>query len=87
MDAFPCLGSSAQLDVLDIVEVDGDIFELEEPEGREYLVKDAGAGAIAVRIVIGDADQVATFETLELFRKHEGFFFKTLVRWPRSGQL
>ena len=44
MDAFPCLGSSAQFDVLDIVEVDGDIFELEEPEGREYFVKDAGAG-------------------------------------------
>ena len=66
---------------MDIVEVDGDIFELEEPEGREYLVKDAGAGAIALRIVIGDAAQVATFETLELFRKHEGFFFRELPFW------
>lgn len=58
---------------MDVVEVDGDVFELEELEGGERLVEDAGAGAMAVRIVIGDTNQVATFETLELFRKYEGF--------------
>ena len=56
LDALPCLGSSAQFDVKNVIEIDGDVFELEELEGREYLVEDAGAGAIAVRIVIGDAD-------------------------------
>lgn len=50
------LGSTAQLNVLDIVEVDGDVFELEQFESGEYLIEDAGAGAVAVRIVIGDTD-------------------------------
>jgi len=61
---------------LNVIEIDDDVFELEELEGGEYLVEDAGAGAIAVRIVIGDADQVATFEALELMRKLEGFLFR-----------
>lgn len=61
---------------MDVVEVDGDVSELEELEGGEHFVKDARASAIAVRVVIGDADQVATFEALELMRKLEGFFFR-----------
>ena len=64
---------------MDVVEVDGDVSELEELEGGERLVEDAGAAAIAVCIVIGDTNQVATFETLEFFRKHEGFFFRELT--------
>ena len=60
------LGSTAQLNVLDIVEVDGDVFELEQLEGGEHLVEDASTGTIAVRIVIGDSNQIAAFETLEL---------------------
>ena len=66
---------------MNVIEIDGDVFELEELEGREYLVEDAGAGAIAVRIVIGDADQVAAFEALELFRKLEGFFLREFAFW------
>ena len=65
--AFSSLGSSAQLDVLDVVEVDGDIPEFEQLECGERFVENAGAATIAVRIVIGDAHQVATFEALELF--------------------
>ncbi len=55
------------------------IPEFEELEGGERFVEDAGAAAIAVCIVIGDTNQVATFETLELFRKLEGFFFRELT--------
>ena len=48
------LGTTAQLDVLDVVEIDDNISELEQFERGKHLVENAGAAAIAVRIVIGD---------------------------------
>ena len=67
------LGSAAQLDVLDIVEADGDVSEFEQLERGEHFVENAGAATIAVCIVISDAHQVATFEALEL-PKARGLF-------------
>ena len=68
MSICPCLGSAAQLDVLDIVEAYGDILELEQFKGGQYLVEDSGTGTITVCVVIGDTLLVATLEPLELLR-------------------
>ena len=61
------MGSAAQLHVLDIVEVNGDILKFEQLECGEHFIENAGTATITVRIVIGDANQVAAFEALELF--------------------
>lgn len=73
MDVHPCLGPTAQLHILDIVEVNGDILKFEQLERGEHFVENAGAATITVRIVIGDANQVAAFEALE-FLKARGLF-------------
>ena len=74
LDALPWLGLVRAVRCLGCRRSMAMSLSLRSLKAGERLVEDAGAGAMAVRIVIGDTNQVATFETLELFRKYEGFF-------------